>query len=269
MTKKQLVLDYDGTLTNVATHFPTLRGRFEELFSERAKIPLKDLAALSRETYSFVLADPKAGWVVNDVVVCNALSDPYVTQVTVYQAICEELGIRGAKRDQLLTSCFKDAYAQTPTKFREGITEFVERVSQVYEPVVVTNSSTHHVRSVLDKNGLNGLPVSGDAMKFLVDREWKGAPTSVNLPGFPRPVMLGRRNYAEALERLGATQETTVMGDIYEMDLALPDHLGMRIIQIAGAESPRHEIEYVRAHSRGAVVCGLEEAADVLLRQNP
>ena len=82
--------------------------------------------------------------------------------------------------------------------------------------------------------------VVGDARKYMivdpdpVDERFLQIPAERHVPGLPRSVLLRRGRYYEALRRLWADSATTpertlVCGDIYELDLALPDALGASI----------------------------------------
>ena len=84
------------------------------------------------------------------------------------------------------------------------------------------------------------------------------------LPGLRRPVLLRRRLYFDALERLrgGADvgwEDVVVVGDIFELDLCLPLAMGARVGLFANEFTPQYEVDYLRAHPRGRVITALDE----------
>ncbi len=143
----------------------------------------------------------------------------------------------------------------------------MQEVQKKYETHVITNSSTDHVAKELQKVGFPEERVIGNARKFVIDQEWNQMHEAVKIPGFPRPVMLRRKDYWNVLQKLGTSHRgTTVLGDIYEMDLALPDYLGMRIIKMSNSPELIHEDNYLKENPRGAVVTDLEEARNILFK---
>jgi hypothetical protein len=82
----------------------------------------------------------------------------------------------------------------------------------------------------------------------------------------PRNVHVRRKGYFDILKKL--TEEnffstnTTVIGDIFELDLALPHELGYNIIQIDNGSTPKHEKNYMTKDHN--FVSNLEELREVL-----
>jgi hypothetical protein len=61
---------------------------------------------------------------------------------------------------------------------------------------------------------------------------------------------------------LGASfADLTVVGDIFELDLALPLALGARVGLVASLYTPAYEQAFVAAHPRGRVFKDLTEVA--------
>jgi hypothetical protein len=135
----------------------------------------------------------------------------------------------------------------------------------------VTNSDTHAVAgkvAALDREapGVAWLTsrVRGHARKFDIDDEWTGAEPELAVPGLDRPVLLRRRAYYEILREIldaaGATfEDLVVVGDIFELDLAMPLSLGARIGLVASARTPAYERAFVERHPRGRVIEDLAE----------
>lgn len=57
-----------------------------------------------------------------------------------------------------------------------------------------------------------------------------------------------------------------VIGDIYEMDLALPEALGIPTILIATQETPSWEIDYYKSNPTGVAVSDLDDIPHTDLR---
>ncbi len=106
--------------------------------------------------------------------------------------------------------------------------------------------------------------VRGHARKFDVDDSWTGAPAELALPGLERPVLLRRREYHDILKTIidaaGATfADLVVIGDIFELDLAMPLALGARVGLVVSQHTPAYERAYVTAHPRARVIEDLAE----------
>jgi hypothetical protein len=50
-----------------------------------------------------------------------------------------------------------------------------------------------------------------------------------------------------------------VVGDIFELDLAMPLAMGARIGLVTGPRTPPYEVDYVTAHPRGRVLATIGE----------
>ena len=267
MTKPKLILDFDGTLTDVDKNFHIYEARFAEVFSEDRGISRQEISALLEDAKNKIKSDPLRGWEKNGVIVAPAIVDPFVFNAVAYQDICQNMGVEPEVRDGLLQQCYREAYKILPTTFREGIESFFSEVEERYDPFVVTNSDPNHVARELESIGLKDVRVIGDAKKFLVDQNWNEVPVSMQPQGFPRAVMLRKAHYARALANIGAQpQDTTVMGDIYELDLALPDYLRMKTVLMVKDCTPDYEIAHVSKNPRGQIVRNLQEAKRVLLK---
>lgn len=264
MIRQKLVLDFDGTLTDVDRNFPLYSKEYARMFSDERGLDYNNLNDLVDEAKNRIRRDPSRGWVHNGIIVAPATADPMVLHLTAYQDVCDQLAIPVDERDKLLDRCFKTAYAKCPTTFRDGIEDFLSGVQKRYDVRVVTNSSTAHVKNALEEIGFKDIEVFGDARKYVVDQDWSEVPKSKNLEGSPRAVLLRRRHYANVLDLIGTTPEDIAMGDIYELDLALPEHRGMRIIQMGKDYTPGYEVKHMTSHPRGKLVRSLEEAGEAL-----
>ena len=190
MAKQKLILDFDGTLTDVDKSFGAYEQKFNQEFGARRGIESETLRSMLKEAQEQVRRNPLAGWVNNGVLVAPACADPYIGHVAVYQIICDSLKIPEEDRFELLNSCYRSAYGQCPPTFNTGVRDFLKGALESFETTVVTNSSTDHVRRNLESVGFGNIAVAGEARKYVIDHSWDVTPNAVNLPRFPRPVML-------------------------------------------------------------------------------
>jgi hypothetical protein len=168
---------------------------------------------------------------------------------------------------------YKYNYAKTLGRpvFRAGAGE-VLRTLRGTETWIVTNSDTDSVAAKLaaldrDSPGVAWLMprVRGQARKFDVDDDWTGAPETLAVPDLDRPVLLRRRHYHSilrgVLDQAGAEfADLIVIGDIFELDLAMPLALGARVGLVASERTPAYERAFVAAHPRGRVLADVRDA---------
>ena len=144
------------------------------------------------------------------------------------------------------------------------------------ETYVITNSHTKPVQNKIRSLAADGGDaaeldwlverVFGSAKKYVVDPDWDGVDESMAMPGLQRPVLLRRRLYFEALDRLrvGAGigwEDVVVVGDIFELDLCLPLAMGGRVGLFANPFTPPYEVDYLAAHPRGAIIRSMDDIA--------
>jgi len=266
MGKNKLLIDFDGSVTILDSSFDSFQKSFEGEFVGATGINPDKLHGLLGVAKRRIIEDPSRGWERNGVVVAPATADPYILNTIAHQDVCDGLGLSKTNRDEILDNCFRNAYSRNSVEFKEGIEQFLENVQKRYEVSFITNSPTEHVQRELGEIGFSHIPVFGGAQKYTVNQENDEVPRSIALPGFPRPVMLRRETYLNILKDRGSPPEnTTVLGDIYEMDLALPDYLGMNLVQFFGEHTPLYELSYMKDHPRGSIVETLQEAQDLLV----
>jgi hypothetical protein len=171
---------------------------------------------------------------------------------------------------------YKYNYAKTlgHPVFRSGAGELLARLGNT-ATWIVTNSDTHAVAdkvAALDREfpGVAWLTsrVRGFARKFDIDDAWTGAPAELAIAGLDRPVLLRRRAYHDILRGIlddaSATfAELVVVGDIFELDLAMPFSLGARIGLVASERTPAYERSFVAAHPRGRVIDDLRQIREL------
>jgi phosphoglycolate phosphatase-like HAD superfamily hydrolase len=239
-----VVLDFDGTFTDVAAEGEPFVRHFRQRFGER--VGAEVAAQWDAMEAEVVSSTEEYGWEVGGRVVAPAIADPYLLSNFVARRLCDRFGLMKdvASRAQVLDELYREAYAQAGIAFKPEAKEVLEALAATGLPVVfVTNAHTRSAEAKLDSLGLRGrerLRVSGDARKFLIepaggaDPAFEALPDTVQAPGLRRPIYLRRGRYFDALRRVwqdtGTTPaQTLVCGDIYELDLAMPAALGASV----------------------------------------
>ncbi len=273
-----LVLDFDGTMTDAeAEGRPFRDGYLEDLCSlvGRDAGDAEVLAIADQIEAKLAEAPEQHPFLWMGRAVAPATVDPYLRMVPIAHAILDRFGVMKdpADRGKLLGGVlYKYNYAKTLGRpvFRAGAGEVLRGLAG-RDAWIVTNSDTHAVAgkvSVLDaeSGGVAWLTsrVRGHARKFDVDDAWTGADRELALPGLSRPVLLRRRMYHDILKAIldaaGATfAELVVIGDIFELDLAMPLALGARVGLVASPRTPPYERAFVEANPRGRMIEHLTE----------
>jgi hypothetical protein len=274
-----LVLDFDGTMTDAEAEGRPFRDGYLEDLAMLVGLAADDPAVrtIADEVEAELLAAPGSHpfmWMGRPV--APATVDPYLRMVPIAHRILDAYGaIPGAEdRARLLGSVlYKYNYAKTlgHPVFRTGAGAMLSSLSGT-ATWIVTNSDTHAVAgkvAALDREapGVAWLTsrVRGFARKFDVDDGWTGAPGEMTIPGLARSVLLRRRSYFEILrqvvEEAGSSfEELVVVGDIFELDLALPLALGARVGLVVSSRTPDYERAYVTAHPRARLI---EDLGDI------
>ncbi len=243
--------------------------RWHELFSERTGTPPDILSAEVEKARSEILSNPDSyGWENNGRIVARATADPYVFNTAVYQILASKL--RGYyalpepdKTGDFLSEIFFACYPLAATVFRPGAKKFLDWLAANFEVVIVTNSKTDAVEKKLAKLGqYPGVRVIGNAKKYVLG-ESGTIPESMQVEGLRRPVYLRRMDYKAILDGFDP-QETAVVGDIFELDIALPEYLGFRVVQVDAPNVPEYEIAHHNGRQRNFFARSYEEALDFL-----
>jgi hypothetical protein len=268
-----LVLDFDGTMTDAESEGRPFRDGYLDdlcvLVGRAAGDP--EVLALAAEVEAELERAPASHpflWMGR--AVAPATVDPYLRMVPIAHRVLDRWGAMqdAVDRGRLLGSVlYKYNYAKTlgHPVFRPKAGETLRTLAG--SPTwIVTNSDTHAVAgkvALLDRDvpGVAWLTsrVRGYAKKFDVDDAWTGAQAEMVIPELARPVLLRRREYhailKQILDEAGATfAELVVVGDIFELDLAMPLALGARVGLVTSARTPVYERAFVAGHPRGALI---------------
>ncbi len=275
--KRLLVLDFDGTMTDAEVEGQPFRAGYLADLAILTGLPLAEVEALAARFEAEIAAAPQDfGWVFNGRIVAPATVDPYLRIMPVARRIFDETGAfpREADRTRLLDGIlYKYNYGKTRVAFRPGARDLLLALREVpgLFPAIVTNS---HTEAVAHKLSVLGEPdgaldwlrerVYGRAAKYVLDESWEAVPAELRVPGLHRPILLRRRAYHDVLRALLDAQgldwaELTVVGDIFELDLSLPQAMGARVGLLANAHTPAYERRWLEAHPRGAVLETLDQ----------
>jgi hypothetical protein len=179
----------------------------------------------------------------------------------------------GTDRGRLLGNIlYKYNYSKTlgHPVFRPGAGDVLRSLSD-RNAWIVTNSDTAAVAgkvAALDRevSGVAWLTsrVRGHARKFDVDDGWTGVDGEMTIPDLDRPVLLRRRQYHAILRAILDDADTgfpnlVVIGDIFELDLAMPLALGARVGLVISPHTPAYERAFVESHPRGKIIEDLAE----------
>jgi hypothetical protein len=273
-----LVLDFDGTMTDAeAEGRPFRDGYLEDLALLVGLAPndpsVRELAdAVEAELVASPASHPFL-WMGRPV--APATVDPYLRMVPVAHRVLDHYGAIPSANDRgrLLGSVlYKYNYAKTLGRpvFKSSAGPMLASLTGT-RTWIVTNSDTHAVAgkvAALDREapGVAWLTsrVRGFARKFDVDDSWTKAPAEMAIPGLDRSVLLRRRWYYEILSEVLAEagssfEELVVVGDIFELDLALPLSLGARVGLVTSSRTPDYERAFVTAHPRAKLIEDLSE----------
>lgn len=282
MAVELVVLDFDGTFTDSEVEGAPFAAVFPRYLQEATGADARLFALWPEAIAAVGRESPELGWMMNGVAAAPADADPYVRCSMAAHKVLDQLGLYldGAARSTLLQQVYKRAYAESIIAFRPGAAAALQAVMDRGVPVVVvTNSSTSHVRHKVDQLGLarpQEVEVIGDAMKFWVDPTPMGHAAFDELPAvqpsdaLQRPIYLRRNKYFQTLSRLwaqhGASPTTTlVCGDIYELDLALPAALGAKVVLMRRVNTYPFETQAIaELGGRGAVTEDLAVLAQLL-----
>lgn len=279
---KLLVLDFDGTMTDAEEEGRPFRTGYLQDVAALIGADYEQVEVRARHFEAKVAADPDSyGWVYGGTIVAPATVDPYLRIMPVARMIFDEAGIftNETERTRLLDAVlYKYNYTKTTTAFRPGAGELLRALTGT-QTYVVTNSHTTPVQGKIRSlgarpDGGNDLDwllerVYGRAKKYVVDGGFEAVPEHLDLPGLSRPVLLRRKQYHDVLAKLLADaglgwDELAVVGDIFELDLALPLAMGATVALVVNEFTPAYEQEFVAAHPRGRIITTLDQVPAIL-----
>jgi hypothetical protein len=273
-----LILDFDGTLTDAEAEGAPFKVGYLQDLATLTGATLDEIKAMAAGFEEEMLADKdRYGWIFLGHIVAPASVDPYLRIMPVARKILDHYGafMGEADRSRLLDGIlYKYNYQKSAVAFQPGAREFLCGLDR-RTSWVVTNSATDPVRDKVRALSAQGDPteldwmverVHGFGKKYVIDPDFDLVPEVMTLPGLSRPVLLRRKKYHDLLDGLrtsidAAWSDVTVVGDIFELDLALPFHMGATVGLMVNEFTPDYEKAFLDEHPRGVLLHSMEEAA--------
>jgi FMN phosphatase YigB (HAD superfamily) len=260
MTLQCIVLDFDGTLTDVQQESRTFFTAYKQ-----------DLCALvgadtdvdfEAACQQILQAPHDYGWQVDGHIVAPAHTDPYILASCAARLVFDKHDVMRTSdtRISALLQLFRNCYPRAGTVFRPFADEVLKALLATKIPVfIVTNSFTDDVTNKLALLRVPRPPrIFGNAKKYVIEHRehpsFAALPLSRVVEHLQRPVLLRRGFYFDVLSAIwketGATPQTTlVCGDLFELDLALPQALGTRVHLVSRDSTALYEKAAVGSHS--------------------
>jgi len=274
-----VIMDFDGTCTDVETE----GGPFLEAYrADAAQMLGEGFAEDWDRAAELVRSEPEVhGWRYEGRVVAPGNADPYLRATVIMNMIFDRRGLYPdpEARTELLQELYSRHYVSAATAFREDARRVIETIlASELELVIVTNSDTEAVRGKVTRlapKGQANLLIRGNARKFILaepevpDPRFDSLPREQRYEGLERPILLRRGHYFEVLREVwsqkGTSPERTlIVGDIFELDIAMPFFLGAHGHLIAGPNTPSFERRAMQGAARGAVSETLEPVLERL-----
>ncbi len=266
-----LILDFDGTLTNIEEETKPYIEGYRQGLARELGFGQREIETYWNEARNKNLKNPeKYAWQLDGIPVASATSDPILICYSITDEIFAMAGktLSQNERRDLFGKLFLENRPKMGHIFKEGADKFLSEVYDLFNGrvYIVTNNSTDNVT-----NRIRHLPsdhsriqILGRANKYVVNINFKELPETINIPGLERPVYLRRQHYYKTLDKIIQEQSTeaskiVVIGDIWELDLALPQYLGMCVGLTPGLTTPKYEKDMVANYQRGFLADNLEE----------
>lgn len=277
------IFDFDGTLTDVEKSTKDWQNKYPMVCAKILGIDYKKIKPHFYELKADLKNHPEKGFMIAGYDSLPANSDPYIrSQATIQELVGEirngNIDIT-CKLPEDETEFLIKAYIETnkisqdKNYFRAGTKYFLDKLKENHNIVIVTNSDDKKVKKSLETISHDDIPVFGNAKKLFINNSieslenfrydskvFKPDMNVANLlPShiifghatsgyFPRSIHVRRKGYFDILKNLIGkgflSENTTVVGDIFELDLALPLTLGYKVIQIDNGSTPEHEKNY-------------------------
>ncbi len=265
-----IIWDFDGTGTKVDEECVPFVAGYKEDFAKKIGVSATALRPFWNLMQKNVRENPtQHGWTVDGKIVAPAYADPMVECRTIGDLLLlehSEYQFDAEKRNTFLYDLFTANYPKCLIVFKEDTAAAFAASCDFAPTYVVTNSKTEDVQAKLEKlpADVSRITVLGNARKYLLDHAWEGLPESVLPEGFGRPLYLRRKMYANVLSTIMQTHQASpdkvlVAGDIHELDLLVPQHLGMHIALLPRDRTPAYERNAVTSYSRGVVLASPSE----------
>lgn len=271
-------MDFDGTLTNLEKEaFPFVKG-YKKDIAKDLNVSETEFENIWYNAVSIVNKDlNKHGWEISGKIVAPSYADPFIHSMAVARVIFDKTGIfqNEEEKQNALTKYFNSNYNKLITSFKNDANEFLDSLKSLYNVCIVTNSKTDGVRNKIEKLNENHLDIEiyGDAKKYVLDNNWNEVEETVSKDNFGRELFLRRKKYWDVLSGIMnkynlENNQVAVVGDIYELDLLLPEYKGMNIVLLPNKDTPQFEKDNVNKSLLGYVSDSLDGTFDYLKKLN-
>lgn len=273
MDNKIVILDFDGTLT---------------LANEEAKPFLigfkKDVANLLNKTNideewkkaerEILQNSDEYGWKYKGKIVAPPNADNYVLATVTAKFLLDKARVLMDlnKRDDILQQIYQQNYSKSGIAFKKGAKEVLEKLIKRIPVFIVTNSNSDAVANKIEKlnpQGKEKITLFGDAQKYSIDPSFDAIPETLTINGLKRVIFLRRKKYFDVLNQIWKAtsvkpEQTLVIGDIFELDLALPAVLGCNVFLVANSKTPSCEKEAVSHLFKGYVSKNVKDVLNII-----
>lgn len=191
------------------------------------------------------------GWAIDGKIIAPALVDAFVEAEVCAQIVLKDLGESLSDWTERRNALYRNNYMKYKTDFRPELLDVLRELRDEGHPFyIVTNADPAKVQTRLEELGEDAEwikpQVRGFAKKYIVTDGPTFVPEAIQFPGLNRPIFLRKQHYYDILETIRSEQEVgwrdlTVVGDIAELDLALPVALGAFGVLILGPNTPAYE----------------------------
>lgn len=259
----EIISDFDGTVTSLEKAGEQYISTFSFLVMKQYGLPTSEWEQAVEKAKLEIVTNPAIyGWENNGFIVAPATSDPFVFITAACQIALEKFGKKLLSEDG--SRIHSLSYQKAETCFQKGAKQYLLDLQKHSTLAIVTNSKTQDVEAKLQMLlGENNIKVIGNAYKYRIDHSWEDVPVSNQPANFPRPVLLRRKFYNDILAQF--QKPSVVIGDIYELDLALPEYKGIQTALFLSTFTPSWEREYYTKHRNGFSSNSLEEIASIVL----
>lgn len=241
---RHVIFDFDGTCTQV----DKVQAKFLDDYRKAIYVDEKEW---EKAKATIIKASPHAGWnLMGAPSTAPAAADPYILAG-------EAAGLIFRAKGQEAPNVFAKVYEQNTAPFRPEMHDVIEALlKKKIKVAFISNSDKtkidNRIQDLFHKtpHKKDAIQVFGGAQKFMVKEllvdskatkeqraQFEVLEAATRIGEVGRPIYLRRGAYFEAL---CATQfplaETLVVGDIWELDLAMPAALGAHVHLIQRAE---------------------------------
>ena len=278
-----VVLDFDGTLTDSDKEAETFIKLFKSYLASSdyfSNFGQEKFESLWNEEETKVQKEPdKYGWRYNDEIVAPPTC-PYIVYLTITNLLMDKFNILPNKdeRSTFINSLFQRTHKKTPTLFRENIEDFLYELLNIVPVFIVTASPEENIREKIkhldDKALIERISIRGGVRKYTFETEVSDGlpdiPNEIYIEGLGRPVLPKRVDYYNVLKELidknniGGFESLLVVGDVYELDLALPHVMNSYICLIENKRTLEYEKKAVKEHDKGYITRDLNEVIHII-----